>query len=135
MTWPRLPFLERVKKVKEAGFSHYEFWPWRPKDIDAILKLNQELGLTRPLLQLYQVGTFPPHFQYYSRRSLGLLFRLLGLRVVEQWGDADFEPDELLDRLWAAAPLPPRLGRLAGRTAAAISSVAVTMVPSPTGWP
>jgi hydroxypyruvate isomerase len=46
MTWGKLPFLERVRKVKEAGFTHYEFWPWRNKDIDAILKLNQELGLT-----------------------------------------------------------------------------------------
>jgi hydroxypyruvate isomerase len=46
MTWGSLPFLDRIRKVKEAGFSHYEFWPWRGKDIDAIVKLNQELGLT-----------------------------------------------------------------------------------------
>src|SRR5262249_52146425 len=46
MTWNRLPFLDRLRNVKEAGFSHYEFWPWRNKDLDAVLKLNQELGLT-----------------------------------------------------------------------------------------
>jgi hydroxypyruvate isomerase len=46
MTWSQLPFIERVRKVKEAGFSHYEFWPWRGKDIDEILRLNRELGLT-----------------------------------------------------------------------------------------
>jgi hydroxypyruvate isomerase len=46
MTWNRLPYLDRIRKVKEAGFSHYEFWPWRGKDLDAILRLNQELGLT-----------------------------------------------------------------------------------------
>ena len=45
MIWGGLPFLERLKKVKEAGFSHYEFWPWRNKDIEAIKKLNAELGL------------------------------------------------------------------------------------------
>ena len=45
MTWGRLPFLDRLRKVKEAGFSHYEFWPWRGKDIEGILKLNDELGL------------------------------------------------------------------------------------------
>ena len=45
MTWGNLPFLDRLRKVKEAGFTHYEFWPWRNKDIDAIVKLNQELGL------------------------------------------------------------------------------------------
>ncbi len=32
MTWGKLPFLDRLRKVKEAGFSHYEFWPWRNKD-------------------------------------------------------------------------------------------------------
>jgi hydroxypyruvate isomerase len=46
MTWTKLPFLDRIRKVKEAGFSHYEFWPWRTKDIEAILRLNGELGLT-----------------------------------------------------------------------------------------
>jgi hydroxypyruvate isomerase len=46
MTWGNLPFLDRLRKVKEAGFTHYEFWPWRDKDIDAIVALNRELGLT-----------------------------------------------------------------------------------------
>jgi len=46
MTWTKLPFPDRLRKVKESGFSHYEFWPWRNKDIDAILTLNRELGLT-----------------------------------------------------------------------------------------
>ena len=46
MTWDKLPFLDRLRKVKEAGFSHYEFWPWRGKDIEGILRLNEELGLT-----------------------------------------------------------------------------------------
>jgi hydroxypyruvate isomerase len=46
MTWTKLPFLDRLRKVKEAGFSHYEFWPWRGKDMEGILKLNEELGLT-----------------------------------------------------------------------------------------
>jgi hydroxypyruvate isomerase len=45
MTWGNLPYLDRIRKVKEAGFSHYEFWPWRGKDLDAIKKLNDELGL------------------------------------------------------------------------------------------
>jgi hydroxypyruvate isomerase len=43
--WNNLPFLDRLRKVAEAGFTHYEFWPWRNKDIDAIVKLNRELGL------------------------------------------------------------------------------------------
>jgi hydroxypyruvate isomerase len=46
MTWGKLPFLDRLRKVAEAGFSHYEFWPWRGKDLDAIISINRELGLT-----------------------------------------------------------------------------------------
>src|SRR5437763_12467368 len=46
MTWGKVPFLDRLRKVKEAGFSYYEFWPWRNKDVDAIVRLNRELGLT-----------------------------------------------------------------------------------------
>ncbi len=46
MFWTKLPFLERLKKVSEAGFSHYEFWPFKTKDLPAIDKLNKELNLT-----------------------------------------------------------------------------------------
>jgi hydroxypyruvate isomerase len=45
MTWTNLPFLDRLRKVADAGFSHYEFWPWRGKDIDGIIRVNKELGL------------------------------------------------------------------------------------------
>ena len=45
MTWGNLPVPERLRKVAEAGFTHYEFWPWRNKDIDAMVKQNAELGL------------------------------------------------------------------------------------------
>src|SRR5215470_14567141 len=50
MTFNHLPFLDRLRKVKEAGFTHYEFWRWneKGKDIDAIASLNRELGL-RPV--------------------------------------------------------------------------------------
>jgi hydroxypyruvate isomerase len=46
MFWTGLPFIERLHKVQESGFTHYEFWPWRNKDIDAILRTNAALGLT-----------------------------------------------------------------------------------------
>ncbi len=46
MTWGRMPFLDRLSKVKEAGFTHYEFWPWRNKDIEAVLVKNRKLSLT-----------------------------------------------------------------------------------------
>jgi hydroxypyruvate isomerase len=46
MFWTGLPFIERLHKVKESGFTHYEFWPWLNKDIDAIARTNAALGLT-----------------------------------------------------------------------------------------
>ena len=46
MTWGNSPFLDRLRKVKEAWFTHCEFWPWRGKNIDATVALNRELGLT-----------------------------------------------------------------------------------------
>src|SRR5262245_24892412 len=45
MFWSRLPFEDRLKQVADAGFSHYEFWPWRTKDIAAIKRVNDQLGL------------------------------------------------------------------------------------------
>jgi len=45
MTWTNRPYLERIRKVKEMGFTHYEFWPWGNKDLHKIAALNQELGL------------------------------------------------------------------------------------------
>ena len=67
MTWGKLPFLDRLRKVKEAGFTHYEFWPWRDKDIDAIVALNGELGLAavqfsgkyHDLIGYYQLADHP----------------------------------------------------------------------------
>ncbi len=45
MIWGGLPFLDRLKNVAKAGFTYYEFWPWKNKDVDATLKLNNELKL------------------------------------------------------------------------------------------
>ncbi len=59
MTWNKLPFLDRLRKVADAGFSHYEFWPWKGKDIDAIAKLNGELGLHTAQFSAYWGITSP----------------------------------------------------------------------------
>ena len=39
------PFLERMERVKEAGFKAFEFWDWRNKDIDEVKRKKEELGL------------------------------------------------------------------------------------------
>ena len=39
------PFLDRIRAAADLGFPAVEFWPWRGKDLDAIAKLTDELGL------------------------------------------------------------------------------------------
>jgi SAM-dependent methyltransferase len=41
--------------------------------------------------QLFQVGTFPPHFQYFSRRSMERLLGRLPAEVALRWGDREVE--------------------------------------------
>ncbi len=45
MWFTKLPFLDRLRKSAALGFPAVEFWPWRGKDLDAIAKLSQELGI------------------------------------------------------------------------------------------
>lgn len=59
MTFNNLPVLDRLRKVAEAGFTHYEFWQHPPKDIDAMVKLNKELGLTPTQFSAYWGITDP----------------------------------------------------------------------------
>lgn len=40
-----LPFLERMERVKRLGYPAFEFWDWKSKDIDAIIRKKNELGL------------------------------------------------------------------------------------------
>lgn len=45
MWWTGLPFLERIRAAARLGFPAVEFWPYQGKDIPAIAKLTQELGI------------------------------------------------------------------------------------------
>lgn len=45
MWWTKLDFLDRIRAAADFGFPAIEFWPWRKRDIDAIARVTQELGL------------------------------------------------------------------------------------------
>jgi len=45
MFWTTLPFDERIRRVAAVGYSAYEFWGWRAKDMDAIRAATAETGL------------------------------------------------------------------------------------------
>lgn len=78
----------------------------------------RRLGVNSLGNQLFQVGTFPPHQQYFTRRSLGLFGSGLGLETLLELDDIDFEPAGLGGRLSASLPLVRRLGGVAGHVLA-----------------
>lgn len=83
--------------------------------------ISARVGVTGPLEQLYQKGTYPPHFHYFSPSSLKWLADRLGLEVVEVVGDLEFEEDELVDRVTAIGRMPRSVGASAGRMLGAIA--------------
>lgn len=45
MWWTSLPFLERIEQAAALGYPAVEFWPYKNKDIAAIAKLTEDLGI------------------------------------------------------------------------------------------
>ena len=45
MFWPELPFDQRIVKVKEAGYSAFEYWDSSNKEMDAIRTAQKATGL------------------------------------------------------------------------------------------
>ncbi|HKP85648.1 MAG TPA: TIM barrel protein [Blastocatellia bacterium] len=45
MIMTEIPFLERMERVKRIGYTAFEFWDWKSKDVDAIIRKKDELGL------------------------------------------------------------------------------------------
>ncbi|MGZ3694050.1 MAG: class I SAM-dependent methyltransferase [Bdellovibrionota bacterium] len=64
-----------------------------------------------PYNQLFQAGTFPPHFHYFSRASLGQFLKKAGLEATLIWDDSDL--DNLFHRIPSLDFLPG--GKLAAR--------------------
>jgi hypothetical protein len=72
------------------------------------------VGAPRLLSQLYQAGTWPPHFNYFSTASAEMLLTSIGLSVIERVGDPDFEPDRLGQRIGMTRPVVRALARIGG---------------------
>jgi hypothetical protein len=76
-------------------------------------------GAPGALSQLYQVGTWPPHFNYFSTTSAERLLSSVGLCVVDRIGDPDFEPEFLGSRMGAGGPVLRTLARIGGEAVGA----------------
>lgn len=74
-----------------------------------------------PLDQLYQVGTFPPHYSYFSRRSLSELLSQHALGAVDQLGLLEFETSTFGSRVAALRRMPPVVSRLLGASVALVA--------------
>lgn len=45
MILTEVPFLDRMDRIKKLGYPAFEFWEWKNKDVEAILRKKNELGL------------------------------------------------------------------------------------------
>lgn len=45
MIMTEIPFIERMERIKQIGYTAFEFWEWKSKDVDAIIRKKNELGL------------------------------------------------------------------------------------------
>lgn len=70
--------------------------------------------------QLFQSGTFPPHYQYFTRRSLAGLVDKLGLAPRASIDDLDFEPQQLGRRLASKGRVIQALAGVFGRSLGAV---------------
>lgn len=46
MFWSDLPFVDRLNRIADSGFPHFEFWGYEKKDIDAVAELCAARGLS-----------------------------------------------------------------------------------------
>jgi 2-polyprenyl-3-methyl-5-hydroxy-6-metoxy-1,4-benzoquinol methylase len=74
------------------------------------------------LEQMYQVGTWPPHLSYFSRRSVERLLEKADLELLERCPELDFDPKALSTRSRALAAIP-RAARAAGHVAAGVAKL------------
>jgi SAM-dependent methyltransferase len=71
--------------------------------------------------QLFQSGTYPPHYQYFTRRSLDALVAALGLATRAVLDDLDFEPEQLGRRLSSKGHGIQSLASVFGRSLGALA--------------
>jgi SAM-dependent methyltransferase len=78
-------------------------------------RLLARSGIAGPYEQLFQIGTHPPHFHYFSSESLRRLAGAADLECRGAIGDLDFEPETLGDRVNVLSGLPRVVRQVMGR--------------------
>jgi hypothetical protein len=82
-------------------------------------------GLIRgPIEQLYQVGTFPPHFNYFTRASMRRLIDLHAMKILAEVGICEIGPETAQNRVASLRRLPRPVARAAGATLSLLAGLA-----------
>jgi hypothetical protein len=68
------------------------------------------LGWDAPLHQLFQVGSYPPHFHYFSVHSLKIFAANCNLEILSVERELDFLPGTLRDRIDVLKKFPRFVG-------------------------
>lgn len=90
--------------------------PVRDGLLFSLADLARHAGVQSLGRQLFQSGTYPPHYQYFTRRSLDALIAVLGLSARAVLDDLDFEPDQLGRRLASKGRAIQALATFSGRS-------------------
>lgn len=124
--FPNENYVDGLRKILEPFQQSLELVVLKVPLVDGFLyrtaRILTRFGLVGPYEQLYQAGTFPPHFHYFSLNSMRRLLTLIGLELLHVDRDREFEPDELVGRVHALRRVPGPLARLAGQAASALVS-------------
>ncbi len=66
MWWRTLPFMERLEQAARFGFPAVEFWPWRNKDLKAVVDFTKRTGIE---IAQFTAWGFRRTTMHASRRS------------------------------------------------------------------
>lgn len=111
------PRLEKFVRALPGGVRFLVFKvPVRDGLLFSLADVARRGGVESLGRQLFQVGTYPPHYQYFTRRSLDTLVRRLELSSRAVLDDLDFEPEQLGRRLSSKGRTVQALASLFGRT-------------------
>jgi len=69
MLFQEFPFLERIRKAAEVGYDAIEFWNWDNKDLVAIKKVAEQVGIEILIFQANKSGSLvnPEHREVFIK--------------------------------------------------------------------
>jgi hydroxypyruvate isomerase len=112
-------YLEKIRKVREAGFGVFEFWSWWDKDLDAVAAAAKENGLSISAISAKPASLTEPSerqaFVEALRSSVDAALRvgarsLIALTGQDTGADRGLQRLSVVSGLKAAAPLIERAG-------------------------